>query len=230
MMAQFAFEDPAFETRGSRIDLAVVAERRRAHAAEVMADLEGVDADSLGSLPAELPVEAAVACGACRLYGGVAPQIVFPAWLATAAARRLTELLNHATADAERLPELWDTSTSDEAEDLVAGLIHARMDTWAALLQLDDVAEHLADDASLQTLDAALDDLDFAVERFDRALDSRQDYLSTLAGTRLLANLRDMLAPAYGDPLPWWLDGRLEAKAAEIDAAIDGFGNGSRRK
>ena len=218
-MTQFAHDDPAFELPKQ----GEVTERRRAHAGEVMADLAGATAASLDALPQELPVEAAVACGNCRLYGGVAPQIMFPDWLATAAARRLATLLVQAADDADRLPELWADCTSDEAEDIVASLLHARMDAWAASLQLDDVAEHVDDDAIRSELEAAMDTFDIALERLDRAIDMRQDYLSTLAGTRLLSNLRGMLAPEYHDPLPWWLDGRLEAKAAEVDVAIDKF-------
>jgi len=219
MMPQFAHDDPAFELPKQE----AAAEQRRAHAAEVLADLAGATEESLDSLPQELPVEAAVACGNCRLYSGVSPQIVFPDWLATAAAQRLATLLSHAADDADRLSELWADCTSDEAEDIVAGLIHARMDAWAASLQLDDVVEHIADDATRPKLDAAMAAFDVAIERLDRSLDKRQDYLSTLAGTHLLANLRNMLAPEYRDPLPWWLDGRLESKAEEIDVAIDAF-------
>lgn len=217
MMTQFAHDNPAFELPTQ----AAVAERRRAYAGEVMADLAGATEDSLDSLPTELPVEAAVACGNCRLYGGIASQIVFPDWLATAAARRLASLLAIAADEADQLPELWAACTSDEAEDLVAGLLHARMDAWAASLQLDDVVELVVNDATRPKLEAAMDAFEIALERLDRSLDKRQDYLSTLVGTCLLPNLRNMLAPEYRDPLPWWLDGRLEAKAAEVDGTID---------
>lgn len=216
-MMQFAFGEPPFE----RPLETSAAERLRAHAAEVMADLAGTAEGNLDSLPQELPVEAAVACGKCRLHGGVAPQIVFPAWLATAAARRLVGLIRQATDDALRLPELWDDSISDEAEDLVAGLIHARMDSWAALLQLDDVLEHCSDDADRSALEPAMQAFETALDAFDRALFTRQDYLATLTGTHLLDNLRGMLAPEFRDPLPWWLDGRLEALAGEVDAETD---------
>lgn len=206
----------------SRHDAATVwAARQQAHAAEVMADLADATELTIASLPQELPVEAAVACGNCRLYGGVEPQVVFPAWLATVAAHRLAGLLDQATGDARRLDELWDAATGDEAEDLVAGLLHARMDAWAASLQLDDVLEHSADAATRPALEAAIDEFDAALEQFDTALDTRQDYLATLAGTQLLRNFRSMLASPHRDPLPWWLDGRLEKRAEDVDAAID---------
>ena len=216
-MTQFAFEEPSFE----RPTDAAPAGRLRAHAAEVLADLSGATARSLAGLPHELPVEAAVACGNCRLFGGVSPQVVFPAWLAIAAARRLAGLLATAADDADRLPELWGDATGDEAEDLVAGLLHARMDSWAALLQLDDVLEHCSDDADLADLEGAMEEFEAALDRFDRALFARQDYLATLTGTHLLDNLRATLADEFRDPLPWWLDGRLEALPSEIDAATD---------
>jgi hypothetical protein len=217
MTMQFAFGEPSFE--GPAPDSA--AEQLQAHAREVMADLAGASAGSLDELPRELPVEAAVACGNCRLYGGVAPQIVFPAWLAEAAARRLILLLDQAERDAARLPELWEESTGDEAEDLVAGLVQARMDAWAALVQLEDVLEHCSDTADREALEAAMDEFEAALDRFDHALFQRQDYLSTLAGTHLLTNFRGMLAAEHSDPLPWWLDGRLEAQVAAIDAETD---------
>lgn len=200
---------------------ASAADGLRSHAADVMSDLAGIAEDTIASVAAELPVEAAVACGNCRLYGGVAPQVVFPAWLATTAARRLENLLLPAIDDADRLSQLWDDATSDEAEELVAGLLHVRMDSWAALLQLNDVLEHCSNDGDRAALAAATGDLEAAIDRFDRALFARQDYLATLTGSHLLDNFRGMLAPEFRDQLPWWLDGRLEAKAAEIDADTD---------
>ncbi|MFM8498122.1 MAG: hypothetical protein ACKOEM_21770, partial [Planctomycetia bacterium] len=217
MTMQFAFGEPSFDGPAD----ASPAERLRSHAALVMADLAGATEQTLDRLPEELPVEAAVACGHCRLYGGAAPQAVFPAWLATAAARRLVKLLSQATEDTKRLPELWDDSTGEEAEDLVAGLLHARMDSWAALLQLDDVLEHCSDTADRANLEKAFEEFEAALDDFDRALFTRQDYLATLTGTHLLDNFRSMLAAEYRDPLPWWLDGRVEAMSAEVDAATD---------
>lgn len=214
---QFAFEEPSFDRP---LD-ASAADRLRQKAAEVLADLAGAREGDLDSLPQELPVEAAVACGNCRLYGGVAPQVVFPAWLATAAARRLVVLLRQAADDATRLPELWEGCTGDEAEDLIAGLLHARMDSWAASLQLDDVLTHCADETDRAHLEMALEGFESALDAFDSVLFTRQDYLALLAGTHLLVNLRGMLAANHRDPMPWWLDGRLEASAAEIDVDAD---------
>lgn len=195
------------------------AARRLTHAAEVLADLAGATPESLTGLEEELPVEATVACGNCRLYGGVEPPQAFPSWIAPVAADRLVHLLEKAARDADRLPEILNGCSPEEAEDTLAGLLHARMDSWAAMLQLNAVADSEKDPASKAALEAAIDRFDAALDRFDRSLFARQRQLCTLTGTHLLSNLRDLLAPVHGDPLPWWLDGRLEADA--IDQLAD---------
>jgi hypothetical protein len=195
------------------------AARRRAHAAEVMADLAGATQAAIDTLPAELPVEALVACGGCRLYGGVSPGIEFPVWLAAIAADRIAGLLDSATDEANRLPGALAGLLPEESEDLLASLVHARMDSWAGMIQLDDVAEHAAGDPAAATLEAAIDRFAGSLDRFDRAIFARQEELGQLTATRLLTNLRGMLAPEYRDPLPWWLDGRIEDDA--IDSLVE---------
>lgn len=212
-MTEFMFDEPEFTA--SAPAPASASEQRRAHAAEVMADLAGVTLEKLAALPAELPVEAAVACGNCRLYAGVSAQMGFPAWLAVAAAGRLVELLDQATADANGLDALLENCPTFEQEDIIAGLLHARMDSWAAMLQLDDVLEYTSDDAARAELETAVDDFYAALDRFDRALFARQRQLGTLTATHLFTNLRHLLAPEWHDPLPWWLDGRLESDAID---------------
>jgi len=201
-------------------DRSRVVERRRQHAAKVLADLDGATAASLDGFPRELPVEALVACGQCLLYAGVPALLPFPAWLAAAAVHHLVTLLVGATQDANDLPGMVTGSLPEEAEDAAAGLVHTRMDSWAAMLQLDEVAlETSGDPAVAAELDRAVDEFDVALDQFDRALFARQPELGTLTGTNLFANLRSMLAPAHRDPLPWWLDGRLEDDA--IDVLVD---------
>lgn len=207
---------PAFDDGATRPH---VTESRRKHAAEVMADLDGATAASLDALPPELPVEALVACGNCLLYAGVPSLLAFPVWLAVAGARRLVSLLGEAAREADHLPDALAGGLPEEAEDAAAGLVQARMDSWAAMLQLDDVAERESGGPGSAPLGAAIDDFDAALERFDRALFARQAELGGLTGTNLFANLRSLLAPAHRDPLPWWLDGRIEDAA--IDALVD---------
>lgn len=195
------------------------AARRRAHAAEVMADLAGATEAAIDTLPEQLPVEALVACGCCRLYGGVSPGIDFPVWLATLAADRIANLLNSATEEANHLPEALTGLLPEEAEDTLASLVHARMDSWAAMIQLDDLVERAAGGPAAVKLEAAIDRFVSALDRFDRAIFARQEELGQLTVTHLLTNLRGMLAPEYRDRLPWWLDGRIEDDA--IDALVE---------
>jgi len=187
-----------------------------------MADLDGATAASLDSLPPELPVEALVACGNCLLYAGVPSLLTFPVWLAAAGAHRLVSLLGDATREADDLPATAAASDPVEMENVVAGLVHARMDSWAAMLQLDEVADRAAGEPTASTLESAIDAFDGALDRFDRAMFARQAELGTLTGTNLFANLRSLLAPALRDSLPWWLDGRIEDAAIDslVDAAI----------
>ena len=195
------------------------AERHRAHAAEVMADLAGATNASLDTLPEELPVEALVACGSCRLYGAVSPQVDFPIWLAVAGARRIASLLEAATEDANNLPATLADLLAEEAEAAVASLVPVRLDSGAAMIQLQDVVDQTASDFGAVELEAAFDLFVAALDRFDRAIFDRQTELGRLAGTRLLTNFRAMLSTDHREPLPWWLDGRIEDGA--IDALVD---------
>ena len=162
-------------------------------------------------------LDAAVACGYCRLFGGEPPEFAFPAALAPVAATRLVTLVDASASNAENLPAAWDAAIPADANGLVADLLQARMDCWAALETLDAIDEELPDDAALA---AGIASCDEAVSRFDRALFKNLDFLATLTDTPLLANWRLSLAPAYRDPLPWWLDGTLEVAAVAVDSEI----------
>jgi hypothetical protein len=166
----------------------------------------------------------AVAMGRCRLFG-VAPgddlDGILPASLAVAAATELARCLDGWTAEADRLGERWDAARDPaEADDLCAGLLGNRMDAWAASLALDEAYHDGAAEGSPQVEDVgtALDRAYAALDRLDEALERQTDVLATITGTRLLKNWRALLAPAFAEDLPWWLDGRLEEAAGRSDA------------
>jgi len=182
----------------------------QARASEVLADAAGSGPESREE---SLPVEAAVACGYCRLFCGEPPRVAFPDRLAGPAAERLRTLIEACTGDAGRLPERWDAASAEQASDLVADLLEARMDSWAAL-------ETLRAAGSIPGLSAAVEAIETSLGRFDTALSERADFLATLAHTQLLANWRLALAAPHRDPFPWWLDGILEATAVDVDRAI----------
>ena len=214
---QFAFEEPAFGLTRRH----AAAQRVEARASQAMTAVAEAMQVSLQTIPPPLAVEAAVACGMCRLSGGFAPQVVFPTWLATAAAHWLVTQLDQATGEVRLLPEMFETCSGRQAEQHVASLLRIRMDAWAAALQFDDVMQHVADRSTRPALEAATEAFEVALERFDRSLAGHEESLSIITGTALLDELRDTLAPDYRDPLPWWLDGTLEAAADRIDTEID---------
>lgn len=160
-----------------------------------------------------LPVEAAVACGYCRLFAGVPPTTPFPDWLSVPAAERVATLLEASIDDANSLPGRWDAATGEEGDALVCELLEVRMDAWAALETLLAVPES-------SELSAAIGACEDQLGRFDRALAERVEFLATLATTQLLANWRLSVADRFRYPLPWWLDGTLEEVAVTVERSI----------
>lgn len=197
--------DGAFTFGGDPLRRAV-----RSRAEEVLADASG---RGLESIDESLPVEAAVACGYCHLFTGEPPPTPFPERLAVPAAEGLRALLEECIADADSLPNRWDTAPAERANAMVADLLEARMDSWAALETLLAAAEApgVAD---------ATEAVERSVGRFDNVLARRTDFLATLAHTQLLANWRLSLADPYRHPYPWWLAGTLEATSVEVDRSI----------
>ncbi len=181
-----------------------------------LAEFEGSGAPSAEASAAAY--ELARALGYCRLFGvkpGDALDRTLPPPMARAGGVALVERLAGWTADARNLGSRWDeTEDPAEAESLCADLLEARMDAWAAWAAIDeahgDLQEEGGDDPDLvATVDRALD----ALEAFDATLLAHVDLLATVCDTPLLENWRELLAPAFRDPWPWWLDGRLEAAA-----------------
>lgn len=179
--------------------------------------LEGVTASSTGrTSPANL-AEAVIARGYGRLYGGTQPATELPRAVIAPTAALLAERMSAAERDAAALPVTWSRAAPDEADALVARLLQARMDAWAATAELVAAVDGL-DDAAVA---AAFEDFEDAVDRFDRKLAGRADLLATLVGTAVLDGWRQQLALAHNDPLPWWLDGRLEARAEAMVRSVD---------
>jgi hypothetical protein len=160
---------------------------------------------------------AVVALGECRVFGftegqadaeTVGSALVLPADLALAAAARLDERLTRWTADAEDLRDRLQSAGGVAAEDLRLGLLESRMEAWAAYLTLDSSYNAALDtaDPDADRLSHALDSILTRVEAFDEALQLCEPCLAISDETPLLANWRKMLADAYRDPPPWWLE------------------------
>jgi hypothetical protein len=163
----------------------------------------------------------AVALGRCRLFG-VDPVEVdgnLPEDIALAATQRATELLEIERSELETLDERWTAASSEfERNDLAASPLETLLENWAIQVALDELLEALGDssDPALATLLEAIDRREESLALFQRQLHLASDLLCTVCELPLLENWRSFLSGPYRSSLPWWLDGTLEARAAEI--------------
>lgn len=169
-----------------------------------------------GKSPVDL-AEAIIARGYARIYGGTEPTPKLPRFVIAPAAAQLAVRMAAAERAAAALPVTWRQAGPEDADALVARLLQARMDAWAATAELVAASDGSDDAAAIEALEGFED----AVDRFDRKLAGREDLLATLVGTGVLDGWRRELAAAYRDPMPWWLDGRLEARAEAMARGVD---------
>lgn len=135
----------------------------------------------------------------------------------------LADLEREITAVPAAMTRWQDADDSDEAEDIVVGLLELRMECWYAAEGLERVAETAGEAAApLRELIVAIDT---STRKYDERLEENLDVLSTIVDTLLLKNWRAMLPPmvdAY-EPLPWWLDGTLELEAIRDERQFVGI-------
>jgi hypothetical protein len=171
---------------------------------------------------------AALALGRARLFGAEIPPAddftLRPA-AAAAAATVLYRLVRRATDVARELPRQMRRAGAYGRRDVALELLELRTDAWAAYLAIDEALaaetyEPTEDPAQGTTVTTAgrpdvlgkrVGMLVRAIENLDANLQNRIALLTPAAGTRLTENWRRLLAPAYRELLPWWLDGRLES-------------------
>jgi hypothetical protein len=174
-------------------------------------------ADGIAHLEQRTAYRALVALGECRVFGfttgeadleTTASVLVLPADLAIAAASELERRLARWTADAEDLRDRLLTAGGVAAEDLRLGLLESRMEAWAAYLTLDSSYNTALDaaDPDADRLSQAVDSILTRIEAFDEALQLCEPCLAISDETPLLANWRKVLADAYRDTPPWWLE------------------------
>jgi hypothetical protein len=94
-------------------------------------------------------------------------------------------------------------------------LLEIRMDAQAAYLALDEAyaAARFGAAVEADAMGRRLHQVRRLIDRLDGNLQNQIPLLRLAAGTRLLENWRRLLAPAYRDLPPWWLNGCLEAAA-----------------
>lgn len=213
MSVERVFDEGAFDRAGAGIRTATW---KQALAAAAQT-LEGVTATTVvGKSSADL-AESVIARGYGRLYGGTESTPALPGFVTAPAAAQLAERMAAAERAAAALPVTSRQSGPEDADALVARLLQTRMDAWAANAELVAAIDGSDDAAGIEALEGFED----ALDRFDRKLAGREDLLATLVGTGVLDGWRRQLAAAYGDPLPWWLDGRLEARAEAMARRVD---------
>jgi hypothetical protein len=198
--------------------------RARCRAALRQPELRRLEQSGAGAFDAEVDEAAfrlALALGEAQLFGVALGEDdgILPAATAIAAARGLVAVIEQGLGLVESLGQSWDEArTGSEAEDLAAGLLEMRMKVWAAYEAVAEAEREAVADQDSQVADLS-DRLDAAAGRIielDEALQAELGILSTIADLPLLENWRRMLAAPHRDPMPWWLDGRLEAEAERV--------------
>jgi len=172
---------------------------------------------------AVLPKDALVALGACIVldayHVGDSPPLL-SAPVALEGANAVIAGVSAATASAIRLEHAWDrVTTQSECDELTFGLLRVRVDAWYAIEAIDCLAEASVGDVKRQLLRSA-EAIDEVTEAYDDVLVEHLDILSTLVATPWLRQWRQELPPRH-EPLPWWLDGTLEAEAIRIGRESD---------
>jgi len=147
-----------------------------------------------------------------------------PPAIALAAAECLHGRLREGIAECLLLVEHWENAADQsEADACCIELLEARFDASAAMEAINSARLNADEDADTLAplLAAHIDEILTLLRHFDEELERQADTLSTLSGTNYLDNCRTLWnANPEADPLPWWLDGRLEARGAEVDRQV----------
>jgi len=158
----------------------------------------------------------ALGLGRCRLFGVRPPEgddfTLTPAAM-LAASRQLEAELCKAVRRAEGAGD--ETARAAHLGHNVAlELLEGRMNAHAAYLALDEAyaAAVYESDAAADVMSARMNRVRRMIERLDGNLKNQIPLLRTAARTYLIDNWRRLLAPAYRELPPWWLDGCLEGE------------------
>lgn len=164
----------------------------------------------------------AVAWGQRRLFPAAEDADAGPplaTMIALPAARDLNRRVRLWARHAQTLPARVSGVAGLRSEPLlVAALLRARMEAWAAYLAVDAAysAALRVGDRSADRLGEAIDDVLEGMDSFDAALQSVESSLARALPRDLLRDWRKALAPPHRDVPPWWLDGTLETLAERV--------------
>lgn len=162
-------------------------------------------AESLCYLPA-------LALGRCRLFGvkiSVADDFALGPVAFAHAAKHMIGRLKYAAGTADLADGQIEIGGAYAQEHLALELLEARMDAHAAYLALDEAYAAALYEGSpeVPAMSRRLTQVRRLINLFDGNLQKNLPLLRLAASTYLLDNWRRLLAPAYRDCPPWWLDG-----------------------
>lgn len=152
---------------------------------------------------------------------GHAPPKV-PAMAVTSLLDEARKFSGELTADTSGLADLedrWHAAAGQEmADTIVTAPLAIHLDALYAVEAVESLAE--ASPENTAVIDPVAHELAVAFLGHDRALRSHAGVLCTLADGDAFKAWRRSL-PASMDPIPWWLDGSLEAEAAALVRRTD---------
>jgi hypothetical protein len=160
--------------------------------------------------------------GFCRLYGiAIAPDVrahlkaTVSDEVMVAAACEFVRVLQIWRDDAVSLPHRFDGAGPFEDRSICTGVLHQRTEAWAAFVAIDETYQLRLDGIASKELDSAMNRVLDELTALDDVLmqEDRLRLLSVATELPFLENSRQMLAAPFDEPLPWWLDGTLEAVA-----------------
>jgi len=161
-----------------------------------------------------------LALGKHAASDGAPPQVPTAALgpMLDAARAVASDLTARATALAD-LDERWHESASQEQADAILNApLQLHLDGLYTVEAVEALAEAVPGEAD--SIDGVGQNLAAAFAAHDDALRAHAGLLGTLADGESLAEWRRSL-PAGINPLPWWLDGSLEAEAAALTHRTD---------
>lgn len=167
------------------------------------------------SLTAVHAHDVALSLGRCRLFGvklaDTEDFTLTPAAFERAAAE-LIDLVKGASRWATQLETTADSYSPYLHRNLALELLEIRMDAHAAYFALDEAyaAGIYECEPAAEMMGRRLNQVRRVISLFDGNLQKQIPLLRLAASTFLLENWRRLLAPAYRDLPPWWLDGCLE--------------------
>jgi hypothetical protein len=140
--------------------------------------------------------------------------------VALAAGKRLASLLSQWSKEARSLGERLDRVTSGvEANDLCFDLLEARTEAWAAFIAVDEayqaclVARSSLRAEFVKLVEQILD----RTEELDKRMQDNLELFSVVAHYPLFDNMMHGFSKSHLLALPWWLDGRLQAAAQQVE-------------